>query len=174
MTEPDTMIERLTERFGERILEVTFERDQPTVVVGRDNVLELMSFLRDDPELRFVRFSDLCGIDYLDLDRNPRFAVIYHLHSLALNRWVRVRVPVDEDDPVVPSITGLWEGANWFEREAFDLFGIQFTNHPDLTRILTPDDWEVSPLRKDFQPPREPHEWSFNPEQWQKAVQRGS
>jgi NADH-quinone oxidoreductase subunit C len=92
---------------------------------------------------------------------------------LVLNCWVRVRVPVEEDDAEVPSLAGLWSGANWFERETFDLFGIRFTNHPDPTRILMPDEWEGHPLRKDYQPPKEPHEWSFNPEEWQKAVQRG-
>ena len=84
-----------------------------------------------------------------------------------------MRVPLDEDNPVLPSITGIWPGANFFEREIFDMFGIRFTNHPDLKRILNPDDWEVYPLRKDFQPPPEPVEFSINPEQWQKAVQRG-
>jgi NADH-quinone oxidoreductase subunit C len=84
-----------------------------------------------------------------------------------------VRVQVDGDEPVVPSITGLWPGANWMEREAFDMFGIRFDGHPDLKRILMPDEWEAFVLRKDYQPPPEPIEFSFNPEQWQKAVQRG-
>ena len=176
-TEQDTVIARVQAQFGEEILEASVEQDQPTFVVGRETLLSLAAFLRDDPELQFARFVDICGADYLNigqkLPRRTRFEVIYHLHSLELNRWVRVRVPVEEDDAEVPSLTGLWSGANWFEREAFDLFGIRFTNHPDMTRILMPDEWEGHPLRKDYQPPKEPHEWSFNPEEWQKAVQRG-
>lgn len=175
---PDPVIARVQERFGDQILEASVERDQPTFVVDRETLLDLMAFLRDDPELRFTRLSDLCGIDNLnltpELPRRARFEAVYHVHSLSLDRWVRVRVPVTEEDTEVPSLIGLWAGANWLEREAYDLVGIRFTNHPNLTRILTPDDWEGHPLRKDFQPPKEPHEWSFNPEQWQKAVQRGN
>ncbi|MGH2458534.1 MAG: NADH-quinone oxidoreductase subunit C [Chloroflexota bacterium] len=173
----DPVLGAVLERFGDRILESTVDRDQPTFVIERDNLLAVAAFLRDTAGLEFVRLVDLCGADFLDveprLNRRARFEVVYHLHSFILKRWARIRVPVDEDDPVVPSLTGLWPGANWYEREAFDLFGFQFTDHPDLTRILMPDDWEGNPLRKDFQPPREPHEWSFNPEEWQKAVQRG-
>ncbi len=176
-TEPDLVVARVQERFGDRILEASVEHDQPTFVVSRETLLDLATFLRDDPELQFRRLADLCGADFLGVERamgrRARFEVVYHFHSFALKRWVRVRVPV-EDDEEVPSLTGLWAGANWYEREVFDLFGIRFANHPDLTRILMPDDWEGYPLRKDYQPPREPHEWSFNPDQWQKAVQRGS
>jgi len=176
--EPDPVLVRVREEFGERVLDSAVEHDQPTFVVDRADLLRLAAFLRDDPELRFIRMSDLCGADFLDveqqLNRRARFEVVYHLHSFDLKRWVRLRVPLDEDDAVVPSLTGLWPAANWFEREAYDLFGIRFAGHPDLTRILMPDDWEGRPLRKDYQPPREPHEWSFNPEEWQQAVQRGS
>jgi NADH-quinone oxidoreductase subunit C len=177
-TEQNAVIVRVQGQFGEEILEATVEHDQPTFVVGRENLVSLATFLRDDPELQFTRFVDICGVDYLDINkqklpRRTRFEVVYHLHSLVLNCWVRVRVPVEEDDAEVPSLAGLWSGANWFERETFDLFGIRFTNHPDPTRILMPDEWEGHPLRKDYQPPKEPHEWSFNPEEWQKAVQRG-
>lgn len=172
--EKDTVLARVEERFGEALLESSVEREQPAFVINRENLVALAAFLRDDSDLRFVRLSDICGIDYLNLGKTPRFAVVYHFHSFQLNRWVRVRVPVDEDDAVVPTLTDEWPGANWFEREVYDLFGIEFSGHPDLTRILMPDEWEGHPLRKDFQPPKEPHEWSFNPEQWQKAVQRGS
>ncbi len=172
--EKDPVLARVEERFGERLLEAQVTFDQPTFVVKREDLIALATFLRDDPELQFIRLSDICGIDYLNLGKTPRFGVIYHLHSFKLNRWARIRVQVDEDDAVVPTLTGEWPGANWFEREVYDLFGIEFNGHPDMTRILTPDEWEVHPLRKDFQPPKEPHEWSFNPEQWQKAVQRGS
>lgn len=177
-TPQDPVIARVLERFGDQVLESLVDRDQPTFVVERENLRDVAAFLRDTSGLDFVRLVDLCGADFLDVEqrlhRRARFEVVYHLHSFQLKRWVRIRVPVDEDDAIVPTLTGLWPGANWYEREVFDLFGIQFADHPDLTRILMPDEWEGNPLRKDFQPPREPHEWSFNPEQWQKAVQRGS
>lgn len=174
---PDAVVAKVLERFGDQIQEATVEHDQPTFIIDRALLLSVVQFLYDDPELRFTRLVDICGVDYLAWPRprhhGARFEVVYHLHSFTVNRWVRLRVPLDEDDLEVPSLTGIWAGANWYEREAFDLFGIRFADHPDLKRILTPDDWDVHPLRKDFQPPREPHEWSFNPEQWQKAVQRG-
>lgn len=176
-TEQDAVVARVQERFGDQILESSAERDQPTFVIARESLLSLAEFLRDDPELRFVRLSGVCGADFFGVEqklkRRARFEVVYHFHSFVLKRWTRVRVPVDEDDLIVPTLSELWPGANWYEREVYDLFGIRFANHPDLTRILMPDDWEGYPLRKDFQPPREPHEWSFNPEEWQKAVQRG-
>lgn len=178
----DPVVARVQDRFGDQILDASVEHDQPAFVVSGETLLNLAAFLRDEPDLQFVRLVDLCAIDYLTADQfvrarlgaRARFEVVYHFHSFALQRWVRVRVPVAAEADEVPSLTPLWPGANWFEREVYDLFGLRFANHPDLTRILMPDEWEGNPLRKDYQPPREPHEWSFNPEQWQKAVQRGS
>jgi NADH-quinone oxidoreductase subunit C len=169
----DPLIAAVQEYLGGRLRMVTEGADCPTVEVDRDDLLDLATFLRDDPTLQFVRLVDVCGVDYLALDQTPRFATVYHLHSLALNRYVRLRVRLDEDDPVVPSLTGLWPGANFFERETYDLMGIRFTGHPDLKRLLLPDDWEGHPLRKDYVQPFEPVEFSFNPDQWQEAVQRG-
>ena len=173
MSEADLVTERLREHFGERLLDLVEDRNELTVAVGRDSLIELVSYLRDDPDLEFSRLSSVCGVDYLAQERDPRFAVVYHIHSLLLKRYVRVRVPVDEDDAVVPSLCVVWPGANYFERETFDMYGIRFDGHPDLKRILLPDDFDGYPLRKDFVQNREPIEFSFNPEQWQKAVQRG-
>ena len=173
MSEPDLVAERLRDRFGEDILDLVEGGDCLTAVVGRDNVIGVASFLRDEPDLAFARLSDLCGVDYLSLAREPRLAVVYHLHSFQLMRYVRLRVPIDEDDAVVPSLCGVWPGANFFEREAFDMFGIRFEDHPDLKRILMPDDFEGYPLLKDFVQRPEVVEFSFNPEEWQQAVQRG-
>jgi NADH-quinone oxidoreductase subunit C len=173
VSEGDLVAERLRERFGERLLDLTEAADCLTAVIGRDNLIEVASYLRDDPDLAFARLSDLCGVDYLDQERDPRFAVVYHVHSFLLKRYVRLRVPVDEADAVVPTLCVVWPGANYFERETFDMYGIRFDGHPDLKRILMPDDFEGYPLRKDFVQAREPIEFSFNPEQWQKAVQRG-
>lgn len=171
--ELDAVIARVTDIFGDSVQIEPAIHEQITLVVDRDHAVGLLTFLRNDPALGFIHLSDLCGVDYLNQERQPRFAVVYHVLSPELNRRVRVRVPVDEDDPVVPSIVPLWSGANWFEREAFDLMGIRFAGHPNLTRILLPDEWEGHPLRKDYPEPFEAIEFSINPDEWQKAVRRG-
>jgi NADH/F420H2 dehydrogenase subunit C len=173
VTEADVLVERPRAALGDRLKEVTTGADCVTFVVEPSALIELAEFLRDDPELAFIRFIDLCGVDYLDQERSPRFAAVYHLHSFLLNRYARLRVPLDEDNPSVATVTTIWPGADLFEREAFDMYGFQFVGHPNLKRLLLPDEWDGHPLRKDYNPPPEPIEFSFNPEQWQKAVQRG-
>ena len=118
-----------------------------TVHTSPDSLLRLMKFLRDDPSCRFACFIDICGVDFPD--REKRFDVVYHLLSPFQNMRIRVKLRVDEATPV-PSITELYPAANWFEREAFDMFGIQFSGHPDLRRILTDYGFSGYPLRKDF------------------------
>jgi NADH-quinone oxidoreductase subunit C len=115
--------------------------------VKRDAIVRCLAFLRDDPKCLFKVMIDLCGVDYPD--RPERFEVVYHLLSLKLNRRVRVKLATDEETPV-PSITGLYNAAGWFEREAWDLFGIYFADNPDLRRLLTDYGFEGHPLRKDF------------------------
>ena len=118
-----------------------------TITVGRDAIVSVASFLRDDPRCRFISLIDICGVDYPE--RDERFEVVYHLMSPYLNHRVRVKLSVDDETPV-PSITEVFVGANWFEREAYDLFGILFSGHPDLRRILTDYGFDGHPLRKDF------------------------
>jgi NADH-quinone oxidoreductase subunit C len=113
----------------------------------RRSILRVMEFLRDDPRCLFTIMIDLCGVDYPD--RVERFEVVYHLLSLKLNHRIRIKVATDEETPV-PSITGLYSAAGWFEREAWDLFGIYFADNPDLRRLLTDYGFEGHPLRKDF------------------------
>lgn len=108
---------------------------------------EVMTKLRDDMQLKFISFIDMCGVDYPA--RAERFDVVYHLMSPTLNQRLRVKTTTDEDTPV-PSVTGIYPGANWFEREAYDMYGILFTGHPDLRRLLTDYGFEGHPLRKDF------------------------
>ncbi len=149
-TEPKT-IQRLRERFAAEILDATPRAGDDAVTVRRERIVEICTFLRDDPELRFDYFIDICGVDYGEVDPDgPRFGVIYHLYSLDHNHRIRLRVLVDEDDARVDSVTGVWKGANWFEREAFDLFGIDFTGHPFLRRILTHHQFVGHALRKDY------------------------
>lgn len=118
-----------------------------TLAVERERVVEALTFLRDDPRCRFKVLVDVCGADYPE--RALRFEVVYHLLSIEHNRRVRVKVATDEATPV-PSVVPVFNSANWFEREAWDLYGILFSDHPDLRRILTDYGFEGHPLRKDF------------------------
>jgi NADH-quinone oxidoreductase subunit C len=144
----------LKNALGERAA-ISSALGEVTVVVKSADYLAAMQTLRDDPSLRFEEMIDLCGVDYLNYGEGAwdglRFAVVVHLLSLEHNWRVRVRVFCPDDDmPLVPSITGIWRCANWFEREAFDLFGILFEGHGDLRRILTDYGFIGHPFRKDF------------------------
>ena len=126
-----------------------------TIVVGVDDYLDVMRTLRDRPELGFAMLIDLCGVDYASYGagayEGPRFAAVSHLLSLTNNWRLRVRTFAPDDDfPVVPSLVDIWPSVNWFEREAFDLYGIMFTGHPDLRRLLTDYGFVGHPFRKDF------------------------
>ncbi|BAF87667.1 NADH-ubiquinone dehydrogenase chain C 1 [Azorhizobium caulinodans ORS 571] len=118
-----------------------------TLETTPDHILKLATFLRDDPSCLFTCIVDVCGADYPA--REQRFEVVYHLLSLKQNARVRVKLSAGEET-LVPSVTGIWPGANWFEREAYDLYGILFTGHPELRRLLTDYGFDGHPLRKDF------------------------
>ncbi len=150
---------KLKEKFPESTLEISEFRGELTIVVKKEDMVPLCTFLRDDPDFSFNFLSDLCGVDYLG--RKPRFDVVYHLYSLDKNHRLRLKVKVEEGESV-PSVTSVWNTANWHEREVFDLFGITFDGHPDLSRILLPEDWEGYPLRKDFPLTREEVMFSHN------------
>jgi NADH-quinone oxidoreductase subunit C len=130
---------------GETIENRAIAFDELTIVVRREDIVRVATFLRDDPQCRFVCFIDICGADYPA--REKRFDVVYHFLAPHHNR--RIRVETDEVTPV-PSLVEVWPAANWFEREAYDLYGILFSGHPDLRRILTDYGFEGHPLRKDF------------------------
>ncbi len=118
-----------------------------TLVVPADRLVEMCTFLRDDPELDFAMLSWVGGIDWLP--RSPRFEVVYDLLSISQNCRIHLKVEVSEEHPRVPSVVSIWPTADWHERETYDFYGIEFTGHPDLTRILLPEDWVGWPLRKD-------------------------
>jgi NADH-quinone oxidoreductase subunit C len=118
-----------------------------TITARADAIVSLLTFLRDDPRCKFSTLIDICGADYPE--RAKRFDVVYHLLSMPLNQRVRIKVETDEQAHV-PSVAGLFPCADWFEREAFDMYGILFSNHPDLRRILTDYGFQGWPLRKDF------------------------
>jgi NADH-quinone oxidoreductase subunit C len=132
---------------GETIENRAIAFDELTIVVRREDIVRAATFLRDDPQCRFVCFIDICGADYPA--REKRFDVVYHFLAPHHNRRIRVKVETDEVTPV-PSLVEVWPASNWFEREAYDLYGILFSGHPDLRRILTDYGFEGHPLRKDF------------------------
>ena len=139
------LTEQVTAVLGDRIAEQKFAFGELTLTVHRETVLDAVRLLHD--ELKFISIIDVCGVDYPD--REERFEVVYHLLSPTRNQRVRLKVVTDEDNPV-PSITPIFPGADWFEREAYDLYGILFSGHPDLRRILTDYGFSGHPLRKDF------------------------
>lgn len=132
---------------GESLLSWSIDYGELTLVVGAGNILDVIRFLRDNSSCKFVNLTDICGVDYPG--REKRFDVVYHFLSPMQNQRIRVKVATDEETPVA-SITGLFPGAEWFEREAYDMYGILFSGHPDLRRILTDYGFDGHPLRKDF------------------------
>jgi NADH-quinone oxidoreductase subunit C len=137
------------ERLQDKILEAGSFRGDETITIPRENLLEVFRLLKDDPKLDLNFLTDITAVDYLG-KKTPRFEVVYHLHSLSLNRRLRVKVPVPEEDPEVDSLTPLWKGANWLEREVWDMFGVRFRGHPDLRRVLMYEQFQGHPLRKDY------------------------
>jgi NADH-quinone oxidoreductase subunit C len=125
-----------------------FDREEMTVYVERTSIREACSLLRDDTNCMFNYLSDVTCVDWFPSE--PRFEVIYQLLSIPKKERVRLKVRLGSDSPAVESVTSVWPGANYFEREVFDLFGIRFLGHPYLRRLLMPEDWEGHPLRKDY------------------------
>jgi NADH-quinone oxidoreductase subunit C len=120
-------------------------RGELTVTVKGEDLVSLAAHLKDEPALAFDFLSDLTGVEYAD-----RFEVVYHLYSIPHSHRLRVKVRLERDNPTAPSVTSVWPTADWHEREAYDLLGITFSGHPNLVRILMPDDFEGHPLRKDY------------------------
>ena len=137
----------LADKLGPALLGASAANGELQITVPRDDIVRVLAFLRDDPNCQFKQLMDLCGVDYPE--RAQRFEVVYNLLSLTGNMRIRVIVETDEETPV-PSVAGVFSAAGWFEREAWDLYGIFFAEHPDLRRILTDYGFEGYPLRKDF------------------------
>ncbi len=149
MPEESPRIQYLSGKFGAMILESHALHGDETVVIRREGLLEIVRSLKEDPKMDFDFLADLTAVDYLG-KKEPRFEAVYHLLSLQSHRRIRVKVPVPEDQPEVDSLTPLWKGANWLEREVWDMFGIRFRGHPDLRRILLYEEFRGYPLRKDY------------------------
>ncbi len=137
----------LGEKLGARLESAVVAYGELTLIVAAGNIVDVLNFLKNDVQCQFISFIDICGVDYPS--REKRFDVVYHLMSPRQNHRIRVKVEADEDT-LVPSATAVYPGADWFEREAYDLYGILFSGHPDLRRILTDYGFEGHPLRKDF------------------------
>ena len=158
MTEPaapaeappvNPIVARLREAIGEGITRDEEVNGQLVLHVDRSRIVEVCTLLRDDPALRFELCSSVSGVDYLGSDPR-RLHTVYQLTSMTYNRRIRVEVSVPDSDPHLPSIVSVYPTNDWHERETFDMFGIVYTGHPNLTRILMPDDWEGFPQRKDY------------------------
>jgi NADH-quinone oxidoreductase subunit C len=156
--EPMEIARALESEFTTDVLEVESFRDQVTATVNRDKIVPICRWLRNDPGIEMDYLSDLCAVDYPR--RELRFEVVYNLCSLGHRHRIRLKAALPEDVLAIDSVVSIWKGADWFEREAFDLFGIEFRNHPDLRRILLPDNWRGYPLRKDY-PIKGPEDWEY-------------
>ncbi len=182
-TDPATPIDLIRQAVPGAAIELLPSVDMPTVSVDRDHIVDVLRVLRDAPELQFAFLADVTAVD--SHPASPRFAIVYHLACLgeayatstpaAPARRLRVKVAVPGDDPWIHTATSVYPTANWLEREVFDLFGIHFEGHPDLRRILMPEDWEGFPLRKDYpvQIRKTPTSWSpvqLTPEEFAENV----
>ncbi len=146
------VIEAIEERFGQYVLGTHSQAGDDTAIIAREGLVPIVTFLRDDPAMHFEMCVDITGVDKLGFPEHdgPRFEVVYHFLSLKHRHRVRLKVPLAEDDLEVDSITSLYKGANWFEREVWDMFGVRFRNSPDHRRILLYEEFEGHPLRKDY------------------------
>ena len=159
--------QRLRARFGDAIGDLTgTRRDNKSATVAPAGIAEVCGFLKTEPGLEFDCLSNLGGVDY---PKRNVIEVVYHLYSYVHRHLMTLKVEAARDNPVVPTVSGVWSHADWQEREVYDLLGVTFTGHPDLRRILMPEDWPGHPLRKDFVEPEEYHGISTSRESLLKA-----
>lgn len=142
---PQEIFDRLKEKFGDRVLDLT-ENVDPFIRVSADAIAEIGLYLRDDEAMEFESLMCLSGVDYPE-----HLSLVYHLFSSAHRHKITLKTDLGREDPGLPTVEGVWRVANWHERETYDMFGIVFEGHSDLRRILCPDDWEGWPLRKDYE-----------------------
>lgn len=155
MSSVEILLKEIKSTFGKEVSHTSIEHNELTIEVKIDDLLPTLKTLKQNKAFQFKQLIDLCGVDYKDYGEGawtkPRFAVVYHFLSIEHNHRIRVRTfSKEENFPLFPSVIALWPAANWYEREAFDLFGFMFTDHPDLRRILTDYGFVGYPFRKDF------------------------
>ncbi|MFZ0390993.1 MAG: NADH-quinone oxidoreductase subunit C [Calditrichia bacterium] len=144
--------EEIKEQLARLFPETAFEefRGMWSIKPAGKDLPNMMKYLKTDSRLQFIYLTDITAVDFLKQEREPRFDVVYHLHSLSNNQRLRIKMSVSEDEPSIPTVSGVWKAALWLEREVYDMFGIVFEDHPDLRRILMPDMFDGFPLRKDY------------------------
>ncbi len=150
--DPLQIAKMIEEKFAGQVLETTTHAGQVSVTVKREMITDICRYLHDEPSLRMDHLADLTAVDYSAYpgDAGPRFEVVYNLISTVHRHRVRLKVRLPEEDPTIDTVSQIWNTANWHERETYDLMGIKFAGHPDLRRILLPEDWEGHPLRKEY------------------------
>lgn len=144
----ETIVEKLKKNFGDTVQDVTDFRNDLSITIASNKIVDVAKFLKEDPELEFVMCKDVTAIDWAT--RKNRFTVVYHVYSFKNNYFLRLKSNIVEETPVIDSVTSIWPSANWYERETFDMYGIVFNNHPDLRRMYMPEGFQYHPLRKDF------------------------
>jgi NADH (or F420H2) dehydrogenase, subunit C len=154
--EPKGIYDILSKTFGSKIKQFLENTFPPTIIVESSAIVDVCKFLKNEEGLNFTSLMCLSGVDLKD---QGKMAVVYHLFSITHRHKIALKVEVDRNEPHVPTVEGVWATANWYEREAYDLFGIIFDGHSDLRRILMPDDWEGYPMRKDYVYPKKYHTW---------------
>ncbi len=144
----ELITDKVIEKFGTALEEVSDFRDDICLTVSSDQIVAIGKFLKDDSDLQFITCKDITAIDWGT--RKKRFTAVYHIYSFKLNCTLRIKANIDADPPAIETVTSVWRSADWYERETFDMYGIKFTNHPDLRRMYMPEGFEHHPLRKDF------------------------
>ncbi|HWR72237.1 MAG TPA: NADH-quinone oxidoreductase subunit C [Nitrospirota bacterium] len=150
--DPEQIAKVIEEKFPGQVLGTVTHAGQVGVNLTRDSIRDVCLFLRDEPSVRMDHLADLTAVDYSAYpgDPGPRFEVVYNLISTVHRHRIRLKVRLPEEDPRIDTVSSVWNTANWHERETYDLMGIRFNGHPDLRRILLPEDWEGYPLRKEY------------------------
>ena len=144
----ELITDKVKEKFGAALEEVSDFRDDLCLTIKNDQIVQLAKFLKEDTDLEFVMLKDVTAIDWAT--RKKRFTTVYHIYSFKLNYTLRIKANIDDDPPAIESVTPVWRSAEWYERETWDMYGIKFINHPDLRRMYMPEGFEHHPLRKDF------------------------
>ncbi|MCO5936982.1 NADH-quinone oxidoreductase subunit C [Mucilaginibacter sp. RB4R14] len=144
----EELLQRLNDNFAGQVTQTGADFGLLTVEANKENINEVLSFLKTDDVLQFIYLTDLTAVHYPELEK--QIVVVYHLHSLTTNTRIRIKVGLTLEDLHIPTASAIWDGANWMERETYDFFGVIFDGHPDLRRILNVDDMTVFPMRKEF------------------------